>query len=51
MLVSRQHEKNGLRGERLLSCHQEKIPSWVHREAQDIYQFFLKVATRRLSNW
>ena len=46
-------KRNGLRGERLLNCHQEKIASWVHREAQDmyIYQSFLKVATRRLSNW
>ena len=36
-------KKNGLKGERLLNCHQEKIASWVHREAQDIYQSFLKV--------
>ena len=44
-------KKDGLSGERLLNCHQEKVASWVHREAQDIYQSFLKVATRRLSNW
>ena len=37
MLISRHYEKNGLRVERLLNCHQEKIVSWVHREAQDIY--------------
>ena len=28
-----------------------KTASWVHREAQNIYQFFLKAATCRLSNW
>ena len=51
--LTQQHEKNGLRVERLLNCHQEKITSWIHREAHDIhvYRSFLKVATHRLSNW
>ena len=51
MLISRQHDKKRTERGKTLNCDQERIASWVHREAQDIYQSFLKVATRKLSNW
>ena len=51
MLISRQHEKRWTERGNTPQLSSGKIASWVHREAQDIYQSFLKVATHRLSNW